>query len=230
MLMITFLRRFFRAGIKWNISFLLLVIFTVFFIPFFPLHFHRELFNSSFTLIFLIGYLTSDRKHPFFIPVAVGAVILVWIAGFFKLPVLFFFSALLNVILFSLVVLSMITHLAGSASVTARIIIESIITYLLVGLIYSMAVGLIDLYDPHAFSFPHASTTELTYETHLSTYIYFTFVTLTTTGFGDMVPLEPYSRSLTTLIAITGQMYVAIIISILVGKYATQARVEKSEE
>ena len=228
--MSTSLRSFFRAGIKWNLFFLFLVIFTVFFIPFFPVTMHRELFNASFTLIFLIGYLTSDRRHPYFIPVAVSAVVLVWISAYLKMKMLFGISSSLNILFFTTVIISMIRHLTQSTSVNVRIITESIITYLLVGLIYSMVIGLIDLNDPHAFSFPHASTSELTYEVHLSTYIYFTFVTLTTTGYGDIVPLEPYSRSITTLIAITGQMYIAIIISVLVGKYATQARVEKSEE
>jgi voltage-gated potassium channel Kch len=146
------------------------------------------------------------------------------------MKMLFGISSSLNILFFTTVIISMIRHLTQSTSVNVRIITESIITYLLVGLIYSMVIGLIDLYDPYAFSFPHASTSELTYEVHLSTYIYFTFVTLTTTGYGDIVPLEPYSRSITTLIAITGQMYIAIIISMLVGKYITQARVEKSEE
>jgi len=78
--------------------------------------------------------------------------------------------------------------------------------------------------DPHAFSFPHAALPSSPMKPISARISILPFVTLTTTGFGDMVPLEPYSRSLTTLIAITGQMYVAIIISILVGKYATSGK------
>jgi hypothetical protein len=47
-------------------------------------------------------------------------------------------------------------------------------------------------------------------------------VTLATLGYGDMVPLKPYSRSLATLITISGQLYVATIIGILIGKFASK--------
>ena len=43
-----------------------------------------------------------------------------------------------------------------------------------------------------------------------------------TVGYGDIIPLEPYSRSITILISVTGQLYIAIIIAILVGKYSSQ--------
>lgn len=226
----TSLRSFFRAGIKWNVIFLFLVIFTIFFIPLFPVRWHKQLFDISYTLIFLIGYLTSDRKHPLFVPLAICAVVLVWVTAYFRLSFLFGFSASMNILFFTMVVLSMIRHLASSGSVNTRIITESIITYLLIGLIYAMVVGLIVLYDPASFSFYNTASQDLGYEAHLSEYIYFAFVTLTTTGYGDVIPLEPYSRSLTILIAITGQMYIAIIIAMLVGKYATQVKVDRNEE
>ena len=53
-------------------------------------------------------------------------------------------------------------------------------------------------------------------------YIYYAFITMTTTGYGDIVPLTPVARSLAVFISVTGQLYVAVVIALLVGKYITQ--------
>ncbi|MEI6888394.1 MAG: potassium channel family protein [Bacteroidales bacterium] len=220
--------RFFREGIKWKVVFLISVIFTVFFVTFFPLYLQKILYDISFTLIFLLGYLNSERKHPAFIPLALSAVILIWISAYFKLLTLFYFSSSLNIFFFAIVVKSLITNLANSKTITPLIILDSIIAYLLIGLIFSMIIALLDRHDPTAFNFPAADGKSVIL--HLDDFIYFTFVTLSTTGYGDITPLKPYARSLCILIAITGQMYIGIIIAMLVGKYAASRRDERNEE
>ena len=47
---------------------------------------------------------------------------------------------------------------------------------------------------------------------------------MTTVGYGDLLPVAPFARSLATLIAITGQLYLGIIVAMLVGKYASQRK------
>ena len=51
-------------------------------------------------------------------------------------------------------------------------------------------------------------------------------MTYTTTGYGEVVPKHPFSKSLTVLITGSGQLYVAIIIAMLIGKYASSAKLE----
>jgi voltage-gated potassium channel Kch len=46
--------------------------------------------------------------------------------------------------------------------------------------------------------------------------IYFSFVTLTTTGYGDIVPIHPYARSLANIEAVIGQLYPATLLARLV--------------
>ena len=221
-------KKLFRENIKWNIVFLALVIFTVFFIPFFPAFLEKILYDLSFTLIFFLGYITSNRQHPVFLPLAISALVLIWISAIFRMPLLFLFSISVNILFFMIVTWSLIKHLIDSKLVTIRIIFDAIIIYLMIGLIFAMIVSMIDHFDPGAFRFPAEGG--ITPVFHFHDFTYFTFTTLSTTGYGDILPLKPYTRSLSILIAITGQMYIAIIISMLVGKYAASAQDERREE
>ena len=54
-------------------------------------------------------------------------------------------------------------------------------------------------------------------------YLYFSFVTLTTLGYGDITPLSHLSRSTAVLLAITGQLYMTILIALLVGKFLARS-------
>ena len=50
---------------------------------------------------------------------------------------------------------------------------------------------------------------------------YYTLITLTTAGYGDITPVLPIAKSLSMFIAVTGQFYVAVIVAIIVGKYSS---------
>ncbi len=220
--------KFFRESLEWKYVFLGTVIFITFFITIFPNNLQKVLYDISFTLVFVLGYINSDRKHPAILPLSIGAVVLLWVSGYLRLEFLFTFSYIINILLFCVVILTLIRNLADAKTVTPRLILESIITYLLIGLIFAMVISLLDHYDTGAFS--HTPNPQEPALSHLNDFIYFTFVTLSTTGYGDIIPLKPIARSLTILIAITGQMYLAIIISMLVGKYAATRRSQQDEE
>jgi hypothetical protein len=54
--------------------------------------------------------------------------------------------------------------------------------------------------------------------------MYFGFVTFATLGYGDLIPVKQYAKSLSILIAVCGQLYVAVIISLLVGNFSSQSK------
>jgi voltage-gated potassium channel len=56
---------------------------------------------------------------------------------------------------------------------------------------------------------------------------YFSFVTLTTLGFGDIIPTTPVAQSLVILEAITGQIYLIIQVSWLVSLYIAHTREQR---
>jgi hypothetical protein len=86
----------------------------------------------------------------------------------------------------------------------------AIVVYLLVGILWSRFYYAAELMIPGAFHSPDGITT-------ITSYVYFSFVTLATIGYGDISPIHPVVRNLAVLEAITGQMYIAILIAWLVS-------------
>ncbi|WP_093326846.1 potassium channel family protein [Thalassotalea agarivorans] len=93
-------------------------------------------------------------------------------------------------------------------------ILGAICLYLLMGLIWALIYSLIEIFFPEAFN-------NLQHQTHwyllLPEFVYFSFVTLTTLGFGDITPAIPLSRFFVYMQAVVGQFYIAILVASLVG-------------
>lgn len=90
----------------------------------------------------------------------------------------------------------------------------AIAVYLLLAFVWAFAYRLVALGDPGAFSLP-ASGVERQHL--LDRLVYFSLVTLTTVGYGDITPVSPLARSLATLEALTGQLFPAILLARLVS-------------
>jgi Ion channel len=92
--------------------------------------------------------------------------------------------------------------------------------YLLLGLVWASTFQLLEQVRPGSFHFVHVPTDidQLT-----AKFTYFSFATLTTVGFGDVLPLDLFARSLAIAEAVVGQLFPAIFIGALVA-LAMQSR------
>jgi hypothetical protein len=96
--------------------------------------------------------------------------------------------------------------------------------YLIMGFAWSYAYGLVELWAPGSFQWPDSESSlglQLTY---------FSFVTLTTVGFGDVLPVSSTAKMLVILEAIIGQFYVAVVVAYLVSMYITHKIAFKHEK
>ena len=98
--------------------------------------------------------------------------------------------------------------------VTAHRIRGAIALYLLIAMLFAFLYGLLEALAPGAFNIPAASTGLPV--ARGETFYYFSIVTLTTVGFGDITAVHPFVRSLVMLEALIGQLYPAILIARLV--------------
>jgi hypothetical protein len=105
-----------------------------------------------------------------------------------------------------------------SGPITFHRIQGAVAAYLLLGVIWAYAYALLALLRPGAFSGPVSAADGP------RAWLYFSFVTLTTVGYGDVLPVHPAARSLAMLEAVTGPLYLAILIARLVSLTATPGR------
>jgi hypothetical protein len=128
---------------------------------------------------------------------------------------------------FSLVGFAMTVHLMRERRVTMDTIASALATYLLFGLVWALFYVFFEHFDPDAFSgLSREIETGLGNpgeKSQLKAMLYYSFTTLTTLGYGDIIPVNPLVRSLAVLEAAFGQIYMAILVARLVGIYtATQ--------
>jgi hypothetical protein len=109
----------------------------------------------------------------------------------------------------------------GPGKVTFHRIVGGILLYLTIGLTFVALFALVIVNVPDAFKGLETDQRNFSIAGNL---IYFSFVTLTTIGYGDIVPLHPYARGLANLEAVIGQLYPATLLARLVTLELTQAR------
>ena len=97
--------------------------------------------------------------------------------------------------------------------------------YLMIGLLWSFLFAIVDRIHPGSFSVRGAIS-----PLALHDLIYFSFSSLTTTGFGDIVPVGRIAKTVATLQVIVGQLFIAILIAKLVGVYPAGFNEKKLEE
>lgn len=118
--------------------------------------------------------------------------------------------------------------------VTVDTISAALCVYMLVGLAWAFVYSAIFVFDKDSFSFPHYEvfgTTTFSEAHHvLSAFMYYSFVTLATIGYGDITPVSPPARALSALEGIFGQFYIAILVASLVGIRISQAMQDEVEE
>jgi len=199
------------------ISNILLFIFTFIFIfltPTLPDSWKFVANNILFSLLFFTGIYALEKVHKRIIYFAIIAFITQWITLIFNIRELIVVSEITNIIFFQIIIIRLIIQVAKNKEVNTIVIFESINGYLLMGIMFASWIAILINFRPEAFSSLNPTTS------NFSDIFYFTFVTLTTLGYGEITPQIPLAKSLSILISTCGQLYVAIIIAMLVGKFA----------
>lgn len=118
---------------------------------------------------------------------------------------------------FGLTVIGLFSHLRTARSIDASHLFTAVSIYLLLGLLWFALYSAIDTLDPA--SILHNNTTMTDRSSEL---LYFSLVTLSTIGYGDIVPLDGEVRMLAALEGVTGVLYIAITVALLVNAYKSR--------
>ncbi len=183
------------------------------------------LIDVAFTLLLISGAfaLHPGRFLRVLVAVLVGiAIVLRWMAAWQGMPWLVGVGSILAVATFGCFAAIVLKRVFSAGPVTRHRIHGAVCAYFLFGLMWAAAYAFIEHTFPQAFNV--ASGAGLA-DAPVNRFVYFSFVTLTTVGYGDITAVHPIARTLVIAEALTGQLFPAIIIGGLVSS-ALQNRAE----
>jgi hypothetical protein len=174
---------------------------------------------SLFTMVSVWSLYQSSRVFRYGLAIAIFNIVIAFVALFLHDRILEIITAL-SVLAFS--VLSCYIagrHVFSFRDTDTNSLLGAVCVYLLLGLIWAMIYGVFTALWPQG-AFQGLVFNEKV--TQFESYLYFSFVTLTTAGYGDITPLNPLLRTVAYLEMIVGQFYMAILVSGLVAHFMGQ--------
>jgi hypothetical protein len=119
--------------------------------------------------------------------------------------------------------LNLLRFILRAPLVTTEVLCAGIATYLMLGLVWAIAYLLVARMNPNSFSFAASGQTMVGFNS-----LYFSFVSLNTVGYGDILPVSPMARLLAIVESTVGVLYMTVLIARLVALYsAGEARAEQ---
>jgi hypothetical protein len=127
-------------------------------------------------------------------------------------------SIVMAIVFVVFIIVQLLRFILWAPKVNSDVLAAAVSTYLLIGIVWAFAYTLVGRVVPRAFIF----TVDPNLNRHMEGFeaLYFSFVTLTSMGYGDIVPVANVARMLAMMEAITGVFYLALLVARLVGVYA----------
>jgi hypothetical protein len=169
----------------------------------------------SFSLVLVSGIAAVARTRGWFrvlAPIALVTIVARVTSAIFPHTASHLARPAVSLLFCALLLVVVSERVLRPGAVTVHRILGAVAVYLLIGVIWAQAYALVAQFVPGAFSSP------IPREPHdIAPLIYYSFATLTTVGYGDVVAVHPIVRSLAMFEAVLGQLYSAILVARLVG-------------
>ncbi len=200
-----------------NLSlFLLLEILIAFILP--SLGFGKEdiqLYSDiGFSVLLISGVAIAWGQWRLFVPTSIAAgmaLVVRWVEWYRHTQRILLWSDWTTLIAVGMIAFVLLSQIFRPGRVSHLRIQGAIAVYLLFGVIWAHAYHIVAIVQPGSF---HGPTEELT---NMSGWAYYSYVTLTTVGYGDITPVTQVARTLSVGEALCGQLYLAVLIARLVA-------------
>jgi Ion channel len=208
--------RLLDQSLTFFLAILILIIFVVF--PLAGLGWlGKFIVDLVISVLLLSGAVATKRSRTLTILVVlltIAGLVVHWSGAYvpkFRHPVLE--SVLLLSCLLAFAVITLI-QVFSPGVINLHRVLGAIAAYLLIGLVWSYAYFLAELLVPGSI---HPTVNAQEVMSPMARYVYFSFTTLTTLGYGDIIPVHPLARTLAICEALIGQLYPAVLIAGLLG-------------
>jgi hypothetical protein len=217
---ICFKNRFFFLFVS-----LLAVIFLAPFIEGF--HYLRILFSVFLTGVFMSAiYAISEKRRSALIAtlLLLPALAFTW-ASYFVESIGFYLTSRFSVgVFFVFIIINILAFISRQDEVSSDLIVGAAVVYLLMAETWAAVYQILETLSPGSFAMPDGplQNSRLVFD-------YYSLVTITTLGYGDVTPLTSVASTLSTLEAVIGQLYLVITVAWLVGVHVSQSIMRKSK-
>jgi hypothetical protein len=180
----------------------------------------RLIMQISMSIVLITSVLAaSERRARFFFVATVAVVTLMshWSFHLLHEPEWLVLPPLISGLLFfTLVAVALVRNIFTQRDhITVGFLCGAASVYFLLAICFAYAFTVVDIAIPG--SYEGQGITRIGSETRLAPFLYFSFTTLTTLGYGDIVPAKRFAGMLSSLEAVTGQIYLTILVGRLVG-------------
>lgn len=184
------------------------------------------LFEATISIILILSvYAIGNERHIWFpIALVVPSLTISWMVYFHGAhPDLRILSAFLSMLLFLYVPWVLIRYLFRQKEASLNIVYAAMCGYLLLGLMWALLCTLLEWYQPGSFEGLTITTVKATdgglLIHHFESFLYYSFVTLTTLGYGDVTPVLPQARAFAITETVLAQFYLTVLLGRLIGMY-----------
>ncbi len=181
-----------------------------------------------FNLIILAGVfsiLTKWQKQLAFLSTAALTSLFRFLAFITSLQWAYLFSYFFAILFFLHLANRVLQHIFKEGPVNFYRIQGSLIVFMIIGIIYALLYTLLETIVPGSFSLTAVSQS---YKNMFAHFLYFSFSTMTTIGFGDMIPTRSIAKSLVIFQGMIGLLYPVVMIARLVSMEVTHSAASKS--
>lgn len=197
---------------------ILLTIMQFILIPLFGSYsFFMSVLNVFWMLFLLAGifsFATSNKQATLISIVPLLFVVFSWINVVSTTPFVLVSELILSVCTFLLLIILVLMKVFEPGPITAHRVIGSIVIYMLLAHLWTVVYIFFYEHIPGSFQL---TLPEFESNSIQSNFLYFSYVTLSTTGFGEILPLHPFVRALVNLESIFGVLYPVVLIGRLVS-------------
>ena len=178
------------------------------------------------TVVFITAiYAVSQKKHFFVIGslLAFPMLTATWSTYFANIPSLLLVGNCFGILFFAFAVVNILSFVFKQHEVTLDVIYGAIVVYLLIAMMWALIFSLVESLQPGSFTIAQSQIQGSNFP-----FYYYSFVTITTLGYGEITPVTDIARSFAFLEAVVGQIYLVVLVARLVGINIAQSIEKKS--
>ena len=184
---------------------------------FFAARIFLDIFLTAITISMV--YTISRKKGPLIVGLLLAIVMLAsqWLQYSHQNKEIAAIGMIAGVLFTAMVITNIMVFMIKSEEVNREVIYAAILLYLLVALMWAFVYTFLELVDPTSFNITLSQP-----QGYLLVFQYYSVITITTLGYGDIAPVTEVAKAFAALEALVGQLYLVVVVAWLVGMHVSK--------